>query len=578
MKSLLRTTTRGIAAGVAGVLVAGTAALVAAPAQAAPVTGDLQWNVSQQFVEHLFFSKMGPMPAAPTGTVSGGATHTAGDLSTGADDFFTFSASDAVVAADGTVTTSFTGSVRGAFVAAGAEQYSVTVANPVVVLEADGDGAIRATVSGSVGTDTPTPAAEVTVARFTAATTADGVTSAVPNWEGVLAAGSAEATRLGITNPAHLTGGKSFHPDFLGALAPGTLAHFHNSSATAAQDHKRPGSFSFAADEVLVPTIAATVLLEDHEKGLSIKAEGSGFTAVTNPGDAGVYVALVKAGTTIDFSDRASMGAIPAVDYVVPGRFQGDRFVSVLNAPTEKLETGADYVIVTWQAHTHSNSTQDTTTPVTIDWSKFVAGTPAKVAAKAALQVTRKATLKKTGTATVILTGTTAKPTGDVTVTTKAPGLSGTAKKTVKISNGRAVVTLPRAKKGGRYTVTATYAGDTLHQGAAEQTKSFVVKAAAKSTVKVTRKATTKRAGKARITVTGKTTAGVAKARGKVKVTIQAPGKKVVKRTVKLAKSGKVVVKLPKAGKKGTYRITVKYVGDKNYTAAKKKSVRHKVR
>lgn len=572
MKSLMRTTSRGIAAGLAGVLVASTAALVAAPAQAAPVTGDLKWNVSQQFVEHLFFSKMGPvLPQTPTGTLSGGVTHSAGDPSTGADDYFTFQATDAVTAADGTITTSFTGTVRGAFVARGAEQYAVSLTNPVVVRGADGAGAIKATVSGSVGTGTPTAAVEATVAEFSSSTTSGGVTSVTPDWEGVLTAGSPQAVALGI-DASLPSAGKSFHPDFLGRLAPGTLAHFHNSSATAAQDHKRPGSFSFSTAEVLTPKITSTVLLQDREDGVSIAVNGTGFTAVTNPGDAGVYVALAPVGTVIDFADRGSLESMASVDYVTPNRFVGNDFTANLNAPTEKLEVGKDYAVFTWQAHTHSNATQDTTTPVTIDWSKFT------VASKAALKVNRKATLKKNGKATVTLTGADTKPTGEVTFTTKAPGIAKTAKKTVKVSNGRAVLTLPKGKKGGRYTVTATYAGDALHLGAAKQTKRFVVKAAGKTTVKVTKKATTKRSGKARIVVKGKTTAGVAKARGKVKVTIKAPGKKTVKRTVKLKKNGKVAVNLPKAAKRGTYKISAKYVGNKNYTAAKKKTARYKAR
>ncbi|MGN0063220.1 MAG: HtaA domain-containing protein, partial [Nocardioides sp.] len=233
MKSLKSATGRGIAAGLAGVLVAGAATLLtSAPAQAAAAEGELRWGVSQQFVEHLYFSKMGPvLPTTPTGAVSNGAGHVAGDAATGADDVFTFPAAT-VTEAGGTTVAEYTGTVRGAFVVGGVEQYQVTISDPVVTSDASGNGSIEATVSASNIAAGPSPAASttptrVTVAEFAGGTSTEGTLSATPNWSGVLAPGSQTAVDLGISDPARPVDGKSFAPEFLGALTSGVRAHFY---------------------------------------------------------------------------------------------------------------------------------------------------------------------------------------------------------------------------------------------------------------------------------------------------------------------------------------------------------------
>ncbi|GGD27364.1 Ig-like domain repeat protein [Nocardioides daphniae] len=100
-------------------------------------------------------------------------------------------------------------------------------------------------------------------------------------------------------------------------------------------------------------------------------------------------------------------------------------------------------------------------------------------------------------------------------------------------------------------------------------------KVVAKTAVKVNKKATRKKAGKATVTIT----ATKPKATGRVKVTLRIPGiKKAKVLTPKLNKQGKVVVKLPKAKKKGKYSVVVTYAGDKNYKAAKKKAASFKVK
>ena len=97
MLSLQSAPRRGLAAGLAGVLVAGAASvLAAAPAQAAPVVGELRWNVSEQFVNHLSVR-----------TLADGATF---DSTT---QKFAFPAVSQTTAPDGTRTVVYDGSVTG---------------------------------------------------------------------------------------------------------------------------------------------------------------------------------------------------------------------------------------------------------------------------------------------------------------------------------------------------------------------------------------------------------------------------------------------------------------------------------
>lgn len=453
MKSLKRTANRGLAAGIAGALVLGATALVAAPAQAADTAGLLTWNVSETF------SNMGFQEQ------SNGAVRVAG---TG----YQFPLTGSTIDGDGTITTTFEGSTKAGFVNNGALLYAITVADPKIVLEKDGTGEILATVN-SVGSNRDpnvlTPATEVTVAEFSGATTVDGVTSATPNWEGVLPAGSAEATALGLTTAGRPVDGKSFHPEFLGAIHADVRAHFH---FTASGDTKRPGTFSYAAAK---PTLTASVTGASYADGISIVAKGAGFSAVTNPGDAGVYVALAPANTVINYADRSSLSTMASVDYITPDRFVGDTFTAVLNAPTEKLVKGTEYAIFTWQAHTHSNTTQDTKTAVAIDWSKFEKPVAPKKSSKSTVKVTKKATKKKAGKISISVAGGSTKATGKVKVVIKAPGKKTITKK-VTLKRGKASVALTKAKKKGTYKLSVSYSGDKKLKAAKKVTKTFKVK------------------------------------------------------------------------------------------------------
>ena len=472
---------RRIAGGVAAALVAGSAAtLVAAPAQAA--TPSLDWNISEQFVRHLWLSQAGPtLPTTPVGTVTGGASYVQGDPAVSSDDYFSFTPKDTLTAADGTKVYRYSGTVNGSFVVGGNAFYTVKVADPVVSVAADGTGSINATVSGTVpGDNLATPDTLVKVADLSGATAAGEGFTATPAWAGVLAADSAQATELGIKAGVPLQG-QSFNPDFLEALPVSVRAHFYASGASADR-YKGVGTPRFAAPAtVLAPSVTSKVAKANAEDGLSITVSGKGFSAATLPGDAGVYVALVPAGTVIDYANRASLAGIPAVDYVLPQRFNGDAFNAVLNVNPEKVVKGTRYEIVTWQAHTHSNATQDTRTAVAVDWSKYDVGTlappltPKKKATKTTTKVAKKATRKKAGKLTVAVKAGRTKATGKVTLTIQAPGKKA-VKKVAKLKKGKVTVTLPKAKKKGTYKVTVAYKGAAKFKAAKKKVVKFKVK------------------------------------------------------------------------------------------------------
>lgn len=93
-----------------------------------------------------------------------------------------------------------------------------------------------------------------------------------------------------------------------------------------------------------------------------------------------------------------------------------------------------------------------------------------------------------------------------------------------------------------------------------------------KPVVKITKKSTAKKAGKATITV--KPSAGGAQPTGKITITIK--GKTTKKITTTLS-GGKKSVKLPKL-KKGTWKVTAAYSGDARYLPSNSKVVSLKVK
>ena len=150
-----RTLRRTLAGVMTTALAASGLAMLPAGAQAAETSPapTLTWKISQQFVDHL-----------TSRTESGGAGYVDGSGFTfGGGVGFTDSSS-------GVTRIAYQGTVKGAFVNAGADVYSVTVADPVVTVDADGDGTITADVSSENAASDRGPAASSGPARVVVTT------------------------------------------------------------------------------------------------------------------------------------------------------------------------------------------------------------------------------------------------------------------------------------------------------------------------------------------------------------------------------------------------------------------------
>jgi hypothetical protein len=145
--------------------------------------------------------------------------------------------------------------------------------------------------------------------------------------------------------------------------------------------------------------------------------------------------------------------------YIAVGQIVNGAFTATLSAAPDLLKKGTAYSIYTWQAHSHSNTTQDTETPVTIDWSKLTVAppAPAKAATTASAKVAKKPTTAKGGTLSVTLKSSGGKPAGKVTVKLTSKGKKAVTR-TAKAKNGKAVVKLPKLKAGS-WKATVVYAG-----------------------------------------------------------------------------------------------------------------------
>lgn len=442
--SRLRRTLAGSAA--AGLGVAGLTLLPGAPATASETTPlTLQWEISQQFDDHL-----------STHTLSGGVTEAE-------DGVLTFPAGEGTFDPEtGAAEVAFAGSVQGAFsMAPGSYIYQVTFAEPVVTVDEEGNGEISAVVSAAVPSQSATAdPARVVVTTFDAAaadwTQVTDVWSLAdtPDWAGVLPEGEQSAAlEIGAGKPVD---GKAWAPTLLGHLPSGLRAHFY-ASGSGSDAKKQPAPFTVTADGVAAVAPAVEVTTSATTAGVEVAVSGTGFTAVTNPGDAGVYVGLAPSGGFPDFSDpQAGMDYFAASDWVMPAQMADGSFARTLTAPRLELDPRKRYSVYTWQAHTHSNPTQDTETPVAIDWKAL--GFP--LASKVALEVVKKPTPRKIGKAVVTVTGAHVTPFGKVTVKFVKGRKSRTW--TPRLVDGKATVRLPKAATG-KWKLAGTYRANAVY-------------------------------------------------------------------------------------------------------------------
>ena len=347
----------------------------AAPASAA-VTGTVtggtfSWKVSDQVKRHL-----------STQTVSDDATI---DQTTGIVTW---------VQGTGTVNTitgasdvSYNGSANFKFLnpATSAAVYSITVSDPEIVTTAAGAGTIKADVTWVVNASGSNPETtgttdDVVITTFTAGdgnadswSGTDSLTiTDTPNWAGVIQPGSPDATEIGVANADQPLDGKAFAKSFILALTPGLRSHFYASGTTAAPTasnvYKAPSPFTATATVVATPVVTPTVVSETFRGGYVVSLAGDGFRAVTKPGDAGVYVGIAPAGGHPGYAS-ADMAKFVVADWVSTPSIVEGKFTRTLTAETAKLDPEVDYSLYTWQSHTHSNTSQDTETPLDIDFA-----------------------------------------------------------------------------------------------------------------------------------------------------------------------------------------------------------------
>ncbi|GAA3546586.1 HtaA domain-containing protein [Nocardioides daeguensis] len=317
---------RVLAALTAGGVAATALALSApSPAQAVAAVPELQWEISQQFDDHL-----------STHVLTDGATENADGVITFPNGVGSYDA------ASGVTTMAYDGSVAGSFENMGSTFYTVTIADPVVTVDRTGKGSLSAVVSAwnaaAMGNpEASTDPARVVVTTFQAGTgdwtVAEGAATLAdtPAWTGVLPAG-AESAALGIPAGKPVEGG-SFAPSFLAQLTAGLRAHFYASATGQPKKVAAPFRASVRAAQVALPqatTAAATVATKPRttKKGtVTITVTSARFTptgAVTV-----VYRGGKLKGKKVKLSKTVTLAADGTATVRLPRSAQGKRTLTV---------------------------------------------------------------------------------------------------------------------------------------------------------------------------------------------------------------------------------------------------------
>lgn len=423
---------------------------------------ELAWQVSPEFTDAFDRS------------LAGGATE--------ADGVLTFPAGRGTYdQATGVTSVAYEGSVTGEVpdrFLGFTTRYAVTLADPVLSVDAAGAGVLTAVVSGETpGFLAPLlPGTSTTPTRVTVATFSVGDGPGQGTWTTADEAAARPTATLVVT-PDWSTVGRTFPPAFLEQLTEESRDHFRATGPGAAEDAKAPSALRAVATmvpstgpvpepepEPCVPAPASpgvvVELLAEDETGATYAVEGEGFRAETCPGDSGVYVGIAEGRVLPDVSDRDNMGAFEAVDYLTPTRLATGSFRSTLTVGPGRLEPGTTYSVFTWQAHTHSNTTQDTVTPLPVP----DAG-PAP--SETSLRVVKEPTSARAGAVKVVVTGTGGRPSGAVRLKVKQ-------KRSVEVlrarlrTNGRVKVRLEGLERG-RLLLVATYVGSDDHDASKDR-------------------------------------------------------------------------------------------------------------
>lgn len=529
---------------VATALAAATLAVTPGTAQAAEGDPTLSWNVSTQFVDHFTKASFNNN----TLVASSGATYEAATKSA------TFTQESGWVnPVTKTASVQYDGSLKGSFIStANVLQYSIEIADPKIVLAANGTGQVVADVAWEVPGNTPTTGStqDVVVTTFAGADAtwgtqdADVTLAATPAFEGVLPAGSQAATDLGLTTNSSGTpvpiDGAAFAPSFLGALPSSLRAHFYKSGSATGDPKKAPSAFTAAA---ALPSLTARTLVSTPE-GLEIEVSGKGYMA----GGVGVYVSLGSAFSATDPSAFAATNWVNAIA-------ADGTFTTILKLPADKvaaLDPAKTWSLSTQKAHGQSatDASQTVELPADLDFSTLK---------RQATSLTTKALstpVGKAATLTVDVDSTRAVDEGTVTLS----GVGATL--TAPVEDGTATFALPSTLPVGTHTGTLSFAQTTFFAPATGTAKVTVAKAAtAAPRLSLGLAATTVRSGRATIDLT----AGGVQPTGRVAVTFtKGAERRAVTGTLVRGRASVVVPALSA----GTWRATVTYAGDRQQAAA----------
>ncbi|MGH1563454.1 Ig-like domain repeat protein [Mumia sp. DW29H23] len=318
-------------------------------------------------------------------------------------------------------------------------------------------------------------------------------------------------------------------------------------------------------DPAPTPTVTLSNTTISSEGEHEITVSGTGFDP--NAGTFGLYAGVSRQPAAWKPSEGVALNAaqFPGAAYVPKASISADgtfsTTITVDKSKVDAVATEGSYGVYTFGAHGQTVAAYETFTPITfVDPEPEPEPEPVPaVASTTAIAAPVKVVYGRGGLATVTVKSSKA-------VTGKVQLLDGARSLGVKgVSGGKATFVLPKTLTVGTHRLTARFTpADAKVVKASTSVRNLAVaKVSTKAAVKVTKKPTRKGAGKATVTVSG-----TPKANGRVTIVIKGKGiKKTVRATVR---NGKVVVKLPKLKKKGTYTLTATYAGSATHTAAKK--------
>ena len=442
----------------------------------------------------------------------------------------------------------------------------------------DGVGTVTATLDGYGTTQDDTTiwtdleSKEVTLATVAGVDVTPAGITVTPDFAGV------EYESTDVPQNRTTTGWGAWPSSFVKFVEPTGQAAYWYFTGGAVDRNKTPLPLTVSFPGPAKVTVSSTTIPDTGAHQVTVK--GSGFDPSLATGTrpplagkpTGAYVIL---GTVADVwrpsegapsttrkaitqkwavlaEDMATIGgpASGAIELKPDGTFTTSFSISkaAIDASKDKL---ANLGIYTYAGGGPQQALYETFTPI----SFFSA-----VASTTTLSAPAKVTYGRTGTATATVKASKALS-GSIQLLdgTKVIG-------TRPVGAGTASFALPKNLTVGTHRLSARFVSGNApvvkSSSSAARTLS-IAKVTTKTAVKVTKKPTRKKAGKATVTVSG-----TPKAKGKVTLVIKGKGiKKTVRGTVK---NGKVVVKLPKLKKKGTYKVTATFAATGTHKGSKK--------